>query len=475
MSNATYSVAMVEELHQQLMQHLVREDREEDLIFALWTPSQGSKRLTALVHTPIFPEKDDRQRHGNASFNPQYFERVCKLAIAKESGIAFMHSHPVPGWQGMSDDDVTAEKRMMGSVAALTGLPLLGMTVGSDETWSARFWVDTDGKSYKKRWCNSVRVVGKTLKSDFNDHILPPPEFNEMFKRTVTVWGKEKHQNVARLKIGIIGLGSVGGAVAVDLARSGFTNLVFIDHDEIQRHNLDRLCFATQKDLGCLKVDVAKKYTLQCATADNLNIETIPFSVAEEQGYAEALNCDVLFCCVDRPRPRSIADHFAYAHLIPVIDGGIRVRMKNEDLIGVDWQLQTVAPSRSCLKCAGAYSSDEVAMEIEGKLDDPSYIDGLPDSHHLKRNENVFAFSQNLASLEMLQFMVLTGACIAVDDVGLQRFRFNPGILESDITRGCRSDCEMKELIATGDSLISLRGHDFGAEDARDRQLEKIS
>ena len=27
------------------------------------------------------------------------------------SGIAFMHSHPVPGWQDMSYDDIAAEKK----------------------------------------------------------------------------------------------------------------------------------------------------------------------------------------------------------------------------------------------------------------------------------------------------------------------------------------------------------------------------
>jgi hypothetical protein len=44
--------------------HLIREDREEDVLFALWTPSNGATRLTALVHTPLFPLDGDRQRHG---------------------------------------------------------------------------------------------------------------------------------------------------------------------------------------------------------------------------------------------------------------------------------------------------------------------------------------------------------------------------------------------------------------------------
>lgn len=470
MHNNQYSVAMTRIVHERLINHLVREDQEEDLIFALWTPSQGDKRLTALVHSPIYPEDGDRQRHGNASFNPQYFERVCKLAMEKGCGVAFMHSHPFPGWQNMSNDDVIAEKKMMGAIASLTDLPLLGMTTGSDGVWSARFWVDADGKSFTREWCNSVRILGKTLTSYFNNTLIPVPGFNEMFKRTITVWGEENHKDMSRLKVGIVGLGSVGGAVAMCLARMGLTRLVFIDHDEIQKHNLDRLDYATHHDLGLLKVDIAKQRAMDIATASLLEVTAIPYSVVEKQGYEAALDCDVLFSTVDRPRPRSILNHMAYAHLIPVMDGGIDVRFKNGSFSGVDWQLQTVGPERACLECLGAFTSDDVSTEIEGKLDDSSYISGLPIDHRFRRNENVYPFSQNLASLEALQFVALTTACGGIDDFGVQRFRYNPGILESDTEQKCNQKCQMKDLVSTGDTCFKLYGNDLSAEDARRRQ-----
>src|SRR5690242_10965738 len=106
------SVAMSETVDAALQQHLLKDDGQEDLLFALWTPSYGDSRLIALLHTPIYPIEGDRQRHGNASFNPQYFERVCALATKESYGIAFLHSHPWPGWQDMSEDDIRAEQRM---------------------------------------------------------------------------------------------------------------------------------------------------------------------------------------------------------------------------------------------------------------------------------------------------------------------------------------------------------------------------
>lgn len=230
------------------------------------------------------------------------------------------------------------------------------------------------------------------------------------------------------------------------------------------------LDYATKKDLGQLKVLIAKQRALEISTASNLDIEIVPFSVAEEEGYNSALNCDVLFSCVDRPRPRSILNHFAYAHLIPTIDGGIDVRFKNGSFSGVDWQLQTVGPERACLECLGAFTWDDVSTEIEGKLDSPSYISGLPDNHRFRKNENVYPFSQNLASLETMQFIALTTACGGHDDFGVQRFRYNPGIMESDTERHCCPTCKAQELNATGDSQFSLKGKDIAAEEARLRQ-----
>src|SRR5207249_7806078 len=127
--------------------------------------------------------------------------------------------------------------------------------------------------------------------------------------------------------------------------------------------NLDRLLGATAEDIGKLKVAVAGRQIQRSSTASRCLITEVPYSVAEDAGYAAALDCDVIFCCVDRPRARKILNHFAYAHLIPVIDGGIDVRFKNRSFSGVDWQLQTVAPTRPCLECVGAFTSDDASTD----------------------------------------------------------------------------------------------------------------
>ncbi|MBW3569710.1 MAG: ThiF family adenylyltransferase [Gemmatimonadetes bacterium] len=463
------SVALSGVVDAAMATHLIREDQEEDVLFALWTPSNGATRLTALVHTPLFPLDGDRQRHGNASFNPQYLERACAEAAREGCGLSFLHSHPGPGWQGMSRDDVRAELRMAGAVAALTDLPLLGMTVGNDGTWSARMWERTAPKEYQRRWCHSVRVLGETLRVSFTDALVPPPRWREEFKRTVTVWGEEAHGTLARLRVGIVGLGSVGSVVAEALARMGIERFVLIDFDEVQRHNLDRLLGATRRDLGKRKVDIAARQIRRAATADKVDILRVPHAVTEEEGYRAAMDCDVLFSCVDRPWPRQVLNHLAYGHLIPVIDGGIQVRFRRGRFTGADWQVQTVGPGRRCLECLQAFYPGDAATEREGKLDDPSYLAGLPADHRFKRNESVFPFSANLATLEVMHLVALATGTPGIE-AGTQRFRTMPGIMEQLGEELCGDGCDAASLVGQGDRFFSLFGHDHSAAQARTRQ-----
>lgn len=462
------SIAIPEKLNQQLLAYLIREDGDEDLCFALYRPSHGTDRSTALINEIIFPIDGDRQRHGNVSFNKQYFSRVTKIALKKNCGIVLIHSHPGPGWQGMSPDDMAAETKWAPPSITLTGLPLVGLTAGSDGTWSGRSWSYSNG-SYKRQWAYSIRAVGSKLNVNFNDSIVPKSKYKEEFKRTITVWGNENHQLLTRLNIGIIGLGSVGSIVAESLARMGFQNFVLIDFDEVQRHNLDRLLGATVKDISKLKVNVAKRQILKAGTADSLCVQAIPFSVAEQAGYKSALDCDILFSCVDRPRARHVLNNIAYNHLIPIIDGGIRVRMPNGIFDGVDWQLQTVGPGKPCLRCLNIYDPADVSLEVEGKLDDPSYLDTLPSDHPYKMNENIFTFSMNLASLEIFHLIDLVTNIGNIENFGKQRFRYQQGIISHYHDDQCKARCDYAANIAMGDLYI-VTGTDISAEAARARQ-----
>lgn len=467
-----HSVAFTSETQRQLCDHLLREAGQEDLCFAIWYPSAGETRMSALIKYPVMPLEDERLLHGNASVTPEYFERALGEAMDTGGGIAFMHSHLGPGWQGMSGDDIRTEQAMAAQAKAVTGLPLVGMTAGTDGAWSARFWEKMGPSSYERTWCKSVRVTGdQGLDVTFADKLCPPPKFRAELKRTISVWGIKKQQKLGRLKVGVVGVGSVGSMVAETLARVGIQELSLIDFDIVERHNLDRLLHAGKQDYlkKRMKVDVLAKALKRGATAKHFTVNPIPFSITEEKGFREALDCDVLFSCVDRPWGRYVLNLIAYAHLIPVIDGGIAVHTKEDgSLQGADWQAHIAAPTRRCLECLGQYDSGYIELERRGYLDDPSYIQTLPRDHTLKRNENVFPFSSNLASLQVLQMLSMVVAPLGISDVGTQNFHFVTGTMDVDHLGICHDYCPYPSLIARGDSCrIHATGEHPKAQEVR--------
>ncbi len=248
MTRAARSVAFPDAIGQLARTHLLRADGQEDLCFALWHPSGGKTRQTALVQQLILPLPGERNVHGNASFEAHYFERALRVAAKEGAGLALMHSHPLGrNWQGMSSDDINTERSRAGATLGATRLPFVGLTIAGDGNWSGRFWERTGPRQYARNDCATVRVVGERLSVTYMDQLAPPPRSNEAQIRMVSAWGERKQADLARLRVGVVGCGSVGGFIAEALVRTGVEDVVFIDYDQIETKNLDRLLFGTRE------------------------------------------------------------------------------------------------------------------------------------------------------------------------------------------------------------------------------------
>lgn len=460
MSRPTHSVAMAGSLALAAHRHLIRDDGQEDLCFAVWRPSSGQRRRTALLYELVLPEPGERAVHGNASFEAAYFERAAALAHAQDAGLALLHSHPFPGWQDMSRDDIVAEAGHAAATYGATAMPLVGLTVGSDGVWSARFWDRASRGRFERIWCGSVRTCGVGFAIDFADRVCPAPSTDERQRRTRNAWGERAQAKLTRLKVGIVGLGSVGAVVAEALARTGIEDLVLIDFDRVEDHNLDRLLHATSGDARAarLKVDVAGDALDRHAVAVRFTAARVPRRLEESGGYCAALDCDVLFSCVDRPAPRHLLNVISQAHLIPVVDGGILVRQtRSGELKSADWRTHIVGPNRRCLACIGQYDPGVVEIDRKGMLDDPTYIEQLGSDHPLRARENVFAFSAACASAEVLQFLSFVLAPHGIDSLPRQHYHAVPGILDSEVDpEACDAPCVIPQFLAKGDAVRAL-------------------
>lgn len=467
-----HSVALTTSTHRALVEHLNRRDGQEDVCFALWRPSTGATRQTALIAEPILPIGDERQVHGNASFSAGYFLRAADLASAADAGLALLHSHPRGrGWQAMSRDDRHAERSLTAQAKTLTGRDLVGMTLsGDDGSWSARRWTSNAGDPFHVD-CDPVRVAGDQLRvSHQADGHRNTPAANPRQIRTISSWGPKAQDDLARLRVGVVGLGSVGALVAEALARTGVGHIDLIDFDTLREHNLDRVLHAGVADLDppISKVQIARRALSQSATHPAARIDAHELSVTEPAGWQLALDCDVLFSCVDRPWARHQLNLAAYAHLIPVIDGGIRATTDARGrLRSADWRAHTAGQGRKCLQCLGQYDASAVSAERLGQLDDPHYIEGLPADDPLRARENVFAFSMSTASMEMLHLISMVVAPMRIADLGAQMYHAVAGTLRADLG-DCEPNCTFSgEFLALGDAAPALIADHPAAEAER--------
>jgi hypothetical protein len=179
------------------------------------------------------------------------------------------------------------------------------------------------------------------------------------------------------------------------------------------------------------------------------------------------LEWDVLLSWVDRPWGRRVLNYIVYAYLSPVIDGGLLVsRTKQGKLRSADWKAHIAGPSHRCLLCLEQYDPALVEADRRGDLEDPRYLESLPSDHPARANENVFGFSLAVASLEVLQFLMLAVGPSGIGSPGPQNYHMLTGMMDLGPTT-CEPDCIFPDLIAKGEGEPPGTGVHIAAEEAR--------
>lgn len=448
-----HSVAMTDAVHAELAAHLLRADGQEDICLATYAPSSGSTRTTRVIAAVESPREGERQVHGNATIIGTYVLRVAAEAARAGRGVVLLHSHPgARGWQSMSAPDSDAESSYAGLVQQVTGLPLVGMTLAGDHTWSARVWIDGAAQ-----WAGSVRRVGPAMITAWNDDLVPAHVNDTAQARTVSAWGEHLHSEITRQRVLVVGVGSVGLDIVQRLAATGLLEIGVMDFDHVEELNRDRMIGATRRDarLRRRKIDVAARLAHRAATARKLTVNRHADSVCTPTGLTAALDYDIIFSCVDRPWPRAVLNSIAYADLVPVIDGGIAIdTLPTGGMRGATRRVQSVVPGRPCLACSAQISMAEVALEMGGDLDNPEYI-RRSGREAVSGRPNVAALCAGVSSSQLEQFVSLLAHPGGQPVSGPLRFSLSTQYLEH-LPHTTQPHCRVEQELAVGDARIDL-------------------
>lgn len=453
-----------------LRSHLLRPDDQEDLCMAVYQPSTGANRVTAILSDPIFPLAGERSVHGNVSFTGDYVLRVIAIAANSGGGVAILHSHPGSSdWQGMSSHDEDAEASYANLVRETTGLPLVGMTLaGTSGTWSSRFWSRGVGVDVASVPCENVRVVSDRLMVSWNPRLVPPPDLQTTQVRTASCWGPRLQADIARLRVLVVGVGTIGLDTAIRLAATGIQHVAVMDFDSVKQINLDRMIGATPLDvwLHRSKLEVAERLIRKNATARPFRLDVLEGSVCEAAQFSRILDYDLTFCCIDdHPWPRSVLNAIAYNDLIPVIDGGINIDAfaDGNGMRNATWRSHVLRPGRPCMACNDQLDLGKIHVDRGGLLTNEAYIAGLPPSER-PQSQNVAVLAVSATASLLAQFVSFVAAPANMGEPGPLRYSLSTHWLEH-VSVTTREHCPIERSELAGDRRQVLLGEHQAARD----------
>jgi len=198
--------------------------------------------------------------------------------------------------------------------------------------------VQIDNKEFKATGWQLNDMNGEFC--EFDVEIIDLRE--SLFKR---LGGLDVKENLQNKKAVMIGVGSVGSTAAAQLVKAGIGEIVMVDPDQLEIHNIVRhLCDLT--DLGRNKTDAVSDKLKRI----NPDIKCISFELDFVNDFKkiqkEVTNADILVVSTDTPDSRHFANMISIDHKIPTVYISLHERAQTGSIYRV---VPYVTGCRHCL------------------------------------------------------------------------------------------------------------------------------
>jgi molybdopterin/thiamine biosynthesis adenylyltransferase len=124
--------------------------------------------------------------------------------------------------------------------------------------------------------------------------------------------------------------------------------------------------------------------------------------VVDAEIAAELRGLDFVFLCTDSQASRAVVGQLAYQHLVPTIDMGVSVTVRDGAVTHITGRVQMLSPGLPCLTCTGALDGEQIRREMltpEQRAAD-SYLVGANEPHPA-----VMSINSTMASLAVTMFL----------------------------------------------------------------------
>lgn len=175
--------------------------------------------------------------------------------------------------------------------------------------------------------------------------------------------GEKSDEILDAITVAVVGLGGAGSHIVQQLSHVGIGEILAIDDDRAEIHNLNRLIGATRLTarLQHRKTDIAARRAK--AVNPELRIRRLPMKW--QDALLALRDADVIVSCVDDFTNRAQIEEFGRRYLIPCIDIGMDVHEVGDHFV-IAGQVAVSMPGDLCFKCMGLLQSDVLAKEAYG-------------------------------------------------------------------------------------------------------------
>ena len=187
------------------------------------------------------------------------------------------------------------------------------------------------------------------------------PQIPAIFDRSVRAFGPDIQQTLGALRVGIVGCGGTGSAVAEQLVRLGVRHLTLMDADTLTESNVTRVYGSTPGAVGQPKTSILKGHLM--AIAPDLECNAVTAMVTLEKTARELIPCDVVFGCTDDNAGRLVLSRFSTFLATPVIDCGVLLGGDGA-LASINGRVTTLTPGSACLVCRDRIDLGRAATEL---------------------------------------------------------------------------------------------------------------